>query len=147
MIISLLLTSKYYNLHLTKLELKDMWRLRNQREPNIKTIFNSFSGLKDITISTVEAEERVIKEIKREEVCLLILALLKKMLCQKVIMDQGKLSQKMRKFKISKRKQKINTRMQSQQWALTKQKLKNKVIQIQAQVVPQRNLETKIQVK
>lgn len=147
MIISLLLTSKYYNLHLTKLELKDMWRLRNQREPNIKTIFNSFSGLKDITISTVEAEERVIKEIKREEVCLLILALLKKMLCQKVIMDQGKLSQKMRKLKISKRKQKINTRMQSQQWALTKQKLKNKVIQIQAQVVPQRNLETKIQVK
>lgn len=147
MIISLLLTSKYYNLHLTKLELKDMWRLRNQREPNIKTIFNSFSGLKDITISTVEAEERVIKEIKREEVCLLILALLKKMLYRKVIMDQGKLSQKMRKFKISKRKQKINTRMQSQQWALTKQKLKNKVIQIQAQVVPQRNLETKIQVK
>lgn len=145
MIISLLLTSKYYNLHLTKLELKDMWRLRNQREPNIKTIFNSFSGLKDITISTVEAEERVIKEIKREEVCLLILALLKKMLCQKVIMDQGKLSQKMRKLKISKRKQKINTRMQSQQWALTKQKLKNKVIQVQA--VLQRNLETKIQVK
>lgn len=145
MIISLLLTSKYYNLHLTKLELKDMWRLRNQREPNIKTIFNSFSGLKDITISTVEAEERVIKEIKREEVCLLILALLKKMLYRKVIMDQGKLSQKMRKFKISKRKQKINTRMQSQQWALTKQKLKNKVIQVQA--VLQRNLETKIQVK
>lgn len=75
---------KFYKLLLTRQESKDMSKCRNWQRPNIKTIFNSFNGSKDIMISTVETEVKITMEIKEEEMLRLISVLPKRMSFLKV---------------------------------------------------------------
>jgi hypothetical protein len=61
-----------------------MSKCRNWQRPNIKTIFNSFNGSKDIMISIVETEVKITMEIKKEEMLRLISVLPKRMSFLKV---------------------------------------------------------------
>ena len=77
---------KFSRTLLIKLESRGMWKCKNLLEPNIKIIWSSSSGSKDISTLIVEKEVITTNPMKEGGLQMLISLLLKKMLSPKPIM-------------------------------------------------------------
>lgn len=113
-------TSKYFKLLLIRLASNGVLRWKNLQKLNIKITLNSFNGLKDTTISTVDRRATFTIQ-KREETPVLILVLLKKTLFQKRLMEVVRWWRKKKDF--LKRRISLNLKLQgvlkvSRRWYL-----------------------------